>query len=93
MKEITLSLEERQKLSKCPNCGSKSFTLKNTPTPNHPLKQFRQRPIYQCQTCGYWTDLFDGWNWHPPESLRGKGEGKNAGKFKRTTYEGYNTGK
>jgi len=73
--EITLDFEQRQKLSKCPKCGSKSIILKNIPQPNHPLKEFRQRPVYQCKDCGYWTDWFDGWHWHPPEKLERKSRG------------------
>ena len=68
-KEIRLSLEQRENLDSCPNCGSKKFELTLIPQPNHPLKEFRNRPIYRCVECGYWTDWFDGWIWHPPVML------------------------
>jgi len=66
MKEIHLTLEQREKLNSCPNCGSKKFKLTLISQPGHPLKEFRKRPVYKCVKCGYWTDWFDGWIWHPP---------------------------
>jgi len=67
---IRLTFDERQKMNntgECPNCHKKEFVLKAHPTPNHPL--FPSRPIYQCVSCEWWTDWFDGYVWHPKEDL------------------------
>lgn len=73
--EIRLSYEDRMKLmteGKCPNCQNKEFIMANIEKEkhkNHLFKAFRKgRPVYICQNCRYWTDWFDGWNWHPPIS-------------------------
>lgn len=65
--DITLTFEEREKLDRCPRCGSQKFELKVIKI-KHPI--FKGRPIYQCCKCGYWTDWFDGWVWHPPSKLK-----------------------
>ena len=68
MAAIHLSFEDRRKLSrdgKCPNCQGTKFVLKGMPTPEHPL--FKSRPVYECESCGFFTDYFDGYTWYPPE--------------------------
>lgn len=72
-KVIHLTFVQRMMMSKhatCPNCKGNKFTMKNIPMPKHPLPQMRQRPIIKCTKCGYWTDWFDGWDWHPPEETQ-----------------------
>ena len=66
MSEIHLNWEERKNLRVCPNCKGEEFEMKNIPNPDHPLPEFRVRSSYTCLKCGYWTDWFDGWHWHPP---------------------------
>jgi uncharacterized protein with PIN domain len=77
LKEIHLTFEQREKMKKkatCPNCKNDKFVrvlAEKEVMKNHPLKEFRLgRPIVQCSKCGYWTDWFDGWIWHPKEMLR-----------------------
>jgi len=74
---ITLSFEEREKLSKepkCPRCECEEFKLtlaERTTSKKHPFPSIQiGRPIIQCSKCGYWTDWFDGYVWHPKEELR-----------------------
>lgn len=78
---ISLNFEQRMELTKyparCPNCKSIKLGMKNIPNPDHPLKEFRKRPVYYCSECGYWTDWFDGYTWQPPENL-GSEETKNG---------------
>ena len=71
-KVIRLTFKEKKKMeqhTKCPHCGYDEFLMKNIPTPSHPFKQMSNIPIYQCTRCGYWTGVFDGWNWHPQEEI------------------------
>jgi len=68
---IQLNFEQRMELAKtpahCPNCDSTELNMKTIPNPDNPIKSFQKRPVYYCTKCGYWTDWFDGWAWHPPE--------------------------
>ncbi len=68
---ITLSFEQRLELAeevKCPCCGWKIFQRHTIELMGNPL--FTDRAIYQCEKCGYWTDIFDGYVWHPKEELK-----------------------
>ena len=75
MTEINLSFEQRMKLAEipahCPNCDSIKLSIKTIPNPDNPIKQFQERAIYYCTECGYWTDWFDGYTWHPSKILVG----------------------
>ena len=65
---IILSFEERRNLDKCPNCNSKEFIMKIIPIKNPEVRQLlTTRVVIQCKKCGYWTDWFDGYTWHPPK--------------------------
>lgn len=70
-RQITLSHEQRLKLAEeieCPHCGCKVFQRHVIEFKGNPL--FKDRAIYQCEKCGYWTDVFDGYTWHPKEELK-----------------------
>lgn len=73
--EISLSMKEREKLHKCPNCSSetfRTFLAERQVSKKHPLPSFRKgRPVVQCVSCGYWTDLFgDQLTWRSAEVLQ-----------------------
>ncbi|MHA1280444.1 MAG: hypothetical protein ACTSQ8_25025 [Candidatus Helarchaeota archaeon] len=65
---ILLSYDERMNLKTCPNCKKMEFIYKLIKFKNHPLN-LKGRVIIQCCNCGYWTDWYDGWKWHPKQEL------------------------
>lgn len=70
MREVVLSYKERMHITKCPNCGAKSFELKSVKVkPAVRRLVGANRVVYRCVECGYWSDWFDLWVWHPPEEL------------------------
>ena len=70
---IILTPEQRRNLGdggvlRCPHCEGVNFTRNVVKLTEHPL--FTERPVIRCERCQYWTDIFDGYTWHPPEDLK-----------------------